>query len=127
MGASAKVTTNAPAIPDTRIMMFPLLVLEMKERGERHKGSGGSAQNLRRCRHVTTENLPKLHARFFLMPRPASGRGRAKSLAHPGKRHRAGAHARKSRSCRERFCNHMEGHEKERNQAPKRAHAGRAK
>jgi hypothetical protein len=42
MGASAKVTTNAPAIPDTRVMMFPLLVLEMKERGERHKGSGGS-------------------------------------------------------------------------------------
>src|SRR5690242_18188867 len=78
MGASAKVTTNAPAIPDTRVMMFPLLVLEMKERGERHKGSGGSAQNPRRCRHVTTENLPKLHARFFLMPRPASGRGRAK-------------------------------------------------
>src|SRR5215813_9231404 len=44
MGASAKVTTNAPAIPDTRVMMFPLL--EMKERGERH--NGGSAQNLQR-------------------------------------------------------------------------------
>ena len=25
MGASAKVTTNAPAIPDTRVMMFLLL------------------------------------------------------------------------------------------------------
>jgi hypothetical protein len=61
MGASAKVTTNAPAIPDTRVMMFPLLVLEMKERGERHKGSDGSAQNLQRSRHVTIENLPKLH------------------------------------------------------------------
>src|SRR5690242_10101495 len=29
--------------------------------------------------------------------------GAGKSLAHPGKRHRAGAHARKSRFCREKF------------------------
>jgi hypothetical protein len=55
------------------------------------RAAAAATQNLPRRRHVTTENLPKLHARFFLMPRPASGRGRAKSPAHPGKRHRAGA------------------------------------
>jgi hypothetical protein len=42
------------------------------------RAAAAATQNLLRRRHVTTENLPKLHARFFLMPRPASGRGRAK-------------------------------------------------
>jgi hypothetical protein len=97
--------------------MFPLL--EMKERGERHKGSGGSAQNpteVPPCYHrefaqATCAIFSYAHrgtsARRFsparrqrcsgcrldaLRRRPASGTGRPKTLAHPGERHRAGPH-----------------------------------
>ncbi len=59
--------------------------------------------------------------------RDAAAIGRVKTLGTFGERHRPGAHAQSPRSCREKFCNYVEGHDEEDNHEAEEAHPSRAK
>src|SRR5262252_4064975 len=67
MGASAKATTNPPAIPAARVMMFLLLRSSALDKGRRTRPSELPCAHVRKLNHVAENRLNRLKAKTVVL------------------------------------------------------------